>query len=151
MTKFAYIALLAAPLAAAPAFAQDAPAAAQEDLSQFSPAHQFATGMFMLSKVFVEIISAPETEQNPDAAAEKIDELTEVANKLYDMAPQVDKAELQQIQSVLLVSPEYNDIQVRGAAAGTRMKSTDFYGSEKLKNSVQAFFFAVFRLAAANN
>lgn len=151
MTKFAYIALLAAPLAAAPAFAQDAPVAAQEDLSQFSPAHQFATGMFMLSKVFVEIISAPETEQNPDAAAEKIDELTEVANKLYDMAPQVDKAELQQIQSVLLVSPEYNDIQVRGAAAGTRMKSTDFYGSEKLKNSVQAFFFAVFRLAAANN
>lgn len=150
MTKFAYIALFAASMTAAPAMAQDAPVAAQEDVTQFSAAHQFATGMFMLSKTFVDIISAPETEQNPDAAAEKIDELTEFANKLYEMAPQVDKAELQKIQSVLLVSPEYNDIQMRGAAAGTRMKSTDFYGSEKLKSSVQKFFFAVFRLSAAN-
>lgn len=150
MTKFAYIALFAASLTTAPAMAQDAPVAAQDDVSQFSPAHQFATGMFMLSKVFVDIISAPETEQNPDAAAEKIDELTEFANKLYEMAPQVDKAELQQIQSILLVSPEYNDIQMRGAAAGTRLKSTDYFGSEKLKTAVQKFFFAVFRLSAAN-
>lgn len=149
MNKIAYVAMLAATLAAVPAVAQDAPVAVQEDLSQFTPAQQFGYGMFLLSKSFVEIISSPDTETNPDAAAEKVDALTETARQLQTLAPQVDKAELQDILSKILVTPEYNDVQAAGATAGTKLRSTDFYGSAKLKNSVQTFFFTVMGLQQA--
>ena len=149
MKKFVYLTMLASAVAAAPAVAQDAPSTISEELAQFSPAQQFGYGMFLLSKGFVEIISAPETETNPDAAAEKIDALTETARQLYDLAPSVDKAELQDILSKLLVTPEYNDVQAAGAAAGTRLRNSEFYGSAKLKNSVQTFFFTVMGLQQA--
>ena len=141
--------MLAAAVTAVPVVAQDAPVAAQEDLSQFSPAQQFGFGMFLLSKSFVEIISSPDVETNPDAIAEKIDALTQTAEQLQALAPSVDKAELQDILSKLLVTPEYNDVQAAGAAAGTRLRNNDFYGSAKLRTSIQTFFFTVMGLQQA--
>lgn len=143
MKKIAYIAMLAAVAAVAPVVAQDAPAAVQEDLSQFTPAQQFGYGMFLVSKKYAELTSSPEVEQNPDAVAAKIDELTEVVHQLYSIKlTDADRAELQDIQAKLLVTPEYNDVQMMGAAAATRIKSADYYGSEKLRNSIQEFIYA---------
>lgn len=143
MNKIAYVAMLAATLAAAPAIAQDAPAAVQEDLSQFTPAQQFGYGMFLVSAKYVEITSSPDLEQNPDAAAEKIDELTQTVYSLYEIPlTEQDRAELQDIQAKLLVTEEYNDVQSRGAAAAMKIKGADYYGSEKLKNSIRDFTMA---------
>lgn len=149
MNKFAFAALFAVSFSVLPVSAQDAPVApatSGEDLSQFSPAQQFGYGMFMLSKHFVEILDTPEAQQNPDAAAEKIDALTETARSLFELAPKVDKAELQDILSKLLVTEEYNDVQSRGSLIGKRLISTEYYGSEKLKTAVQTFFFTVMGL-----
>lgn len=143
MNKIAYFGMLAATLAAVPAVAQDAPAAMQEELSQFSPAQQFGYGLFLVSAKYVEITSSPELEQNPDAAAEKIDELTQIIYSLYEIKlTEKDYAELQDIQAKLLVTEEYNDVQSRGSAAAMKIKGADYYGSEKLKNSIRDFTMA---------
>lgn len=143
MNKIAYITMMAAMGAAVPAVAQDAPVAVQEDLSQFSPAQQFGYGLFLISVKYVEITSSPDLEQNPDAAAEKIDELTQVIYSLYEIPMNdQDRAELQDIQAKLLVTEEYNDVQARGAAAAMKIKGADYYGSEKLKSSIRDFTMA---------
>ncbi len=143
MNKIAYIAMLAATAVAVPAVAQDSPVAAQQGMEQFSPAQQFGYGLFLVSQKYVEITSSPELEQNPDAAAEKIDELTQVIFSLYEIPmTEKDRAELQDIQSKLLVTEEYNDVQARGAAAAMKIKGSDYYGSEKLRNSIRDFTMA---------
>lgn len=144
MKKLAYIAMLAAVAAVAPVVAQDTPVATeQDDLSQFTPAQRFGYGMFLVSKKYAELTASPEVEKDPDAVAAKIDELTEVVHQLYAIKlTDADRAELQDIQSKLLVTPEYNDVQTIGAAAATRIKSADYYGSEKLRNSIQEFIYA---------
>ena len=69
MNKFVYLTMLASAVAAAPAVAQDSPAAIQQGLEQFSPAQQFGYGLFLVSMKYVDLTSSPEVEQNPDAAA----------------------------------------------------------------------------------
>lgn len=136
--------MLAAVVGVVPAVAQDAPAATvQEDLSQFTPAQRFGYGMFLVSKRYAELTASPEVEQDPDAVAAKIDELTETVHQLYSIQlTDADRAELQDIQARLLVTPEYNDVQTIGAAAATRIKSADYYGSDKLRQSIQEFIYA---------
>ena len=130
MNKIAYIAMLAATAGVVPAVAQDAPAAfEQPGMEQFSPAQKY-----------VEITSAPELELAPDAAAEKIEQLTQVIYSLYEIPlSKEDLAELQDIQAKLLVTEEYNDVQARGAAAAMKIKGADYYGSERLKSAIRDF------------
>ena len=140
MNKIAYLAMLAASAVAVPAVAQDAPVAAQEGMEQFSPAQRFGYGLFLISKKYVEITSSPELEQNPDAAAEQIEALTQVIYSLYEIPMNdADRAELQVIQSKLLVTEEYNDIQSRGGMAATKIKAADYYGSERLRSAIRDF------------
>lgn len=140
MNKFAYLAMLAATTVAAPAVAQDAPVATQEGMEQFSPAQRFGYGLFLISKKFVEITSSPELEANPDAAAEEIEKLTQIAYSLYEIPMTAeDYAELQVIQSKLMTTEEYNDIQTRGGMAATKIKAADYYGSERLKSAIRDF------------
>ena len=142
MKKFVYLTMLASAVAA-PAVAQDSPAAIQQGLEQFTPAQQFGYGLFLVSMKYVEITSSPEIEQNPDAVAEKIDELTQVLYGLYDIPmTSEDLAELQDIQAKLLVTEEYNDVQSRGAAAAMKIKGADFYGSDKLRSAIRDFTMA---------
>lgn len=142
MKKFVYLTMLASAVAA-PAVAQDSPAAIQQGLEQFTPAQQFGYGLFLVSMKYVEITSSPEIEQNPDAVAEKIDELTQVLYGLYDIPmTSEDRAELQDIQAKLLVTEEYNDVQSRGAAAAMKIKGADFYGSDKLRSAIRDFTMA---------
>ena len=142
MKKFVYLTMLASAVAA-PAVAQDSPAAIQQGLEQFTPAQQFGYGLFLVSMKYVEITSSPEIEQNPDAVAEKIDELTQVLYGLYDIPmTSEDRAELQDIQAKLLVTEEYNDVQARGAAAAMKIKGADFYGSDKLRSAIRDFTMA---------
>lgn len=49
---------------------------------------------------------------------------------------------MQDIQSKLLVTEEYNDVQSRGAAAAMKIKGADYYGSEKLRNAIRDFTMA---------
>lgn len=144
MNKIAYLALFAAPVAVVSAYAQDAPVAQQQQgMEQFSPAQQFGYGLFLVSQKYVELTASPEVEQNPDAVADKIDELTQVIYSLYEIPlSQEDRAELQDIQSKLLVTEEYNDVQSRGAAAAMKIKGADYYGSEKLRNAIRDFAMA---------
>lgn len=144
MNKIAYLALVAAPVAAVPAFAQDAPVAQQQQgMEQFSPAQQFGYGLFLVSQKYVELTSSPEIEQNPDAVADKIDELTQVIYSLYEIQmTDKDYAELRQIQAKLLVTEEYNDVQARGSAAALKIKGAEYYGSEKLRSSIRDFTMA---------
>ena len=140
MNKFAYLAMLAATTVAAPAVAQDAPAATQEGMEQFSPAQRFGYGLFLISKKFVEITSSPELEANPDAAAEEIEKLTQIAYSLYEIPMTAeDYAELKVIQAKLMTTEEYNDIQSRGGTAATKIKDADYYGSERLKSAIRDF------------
>ena len=143
MNKIAYLALLAAPAAMVPAYAQEAPIVSQEGMEQFSPAQRFGYGLFVISMKYVELTSSPEIEQNPDAVAEKIEELTQVIYGLYEI-PLTDKdyAELKDIQAKLLVTQEYNDVQSRGAAAAMKIKGADYYGSERLKSAIRDFTMA---------
>lgn len=127
-----------------------APAMAQEDLSQFSPAQQFGFGQFLLSKAFVDIVSDPATADDPEAAAEKIEKLRGEAEELKNRVKgKVNQAELMDIMRRLIVTPEYQDVQKRGAIAGEQLKSTNYYGSERLRTAIQQFFFAVMGLQAA--
>ena len=141
MNKIAYIAMLAAPAGVVPAVAQDAPVAfEQPGMEQFSPAQKFGYGLFLISQKYVEITSAPEIELAPDAAAEEIEQLTQVIYGLYEIPlTKEDLAELQDIQAKLLVTQEYNDVQARGAAAAMKIKGADYYGSERLKNAIRDF------------
>ena len=140
MNKIAYLALLAAPAAMVPAYAQEAPIVAQEGMEQFSPAQRFGYGLFLVSMKYVELTSSPEIEQNPDAVAEKIEELTQVIYDLYEIPlTEKDYAELKDIQAKLLVTQEYNDVQSRGAAAAMKIKGADYYGSERLKSAIRDF------------
>lgn len=143
MNKFVYLTMLASAVAAAPAVAQDSPAAIQQGLEQFSPAQQFGYGLFLVSMKYVDLTSSPEVEQNPDAAAEKIEELTQVLYGLYEIPmTNEDRAELQDIQAKLLVTEEYNDVQSRGAAAAMKIKGADYYGSERLRSAIRDFTMA---------
>lgn len=140
MNKIAYLALLAAPAAMVPAYAQEAPIVSQEGMEQFSPAQRFGYGLFLISMKYVELTSSPEIEQNPDAVAEKIEELTQVIYGLYEIPlTEKDYAELKDIQAKLLVTQEYNDVQSRGAAAAMKIKGADYYGSERLKSAIRDF------------
>lgn len=143
MNKIAYLSMLAAPLAVVPAYAQDAPVAVQGGMEQFSPAQQFGYGLFLISVKYVELTSSPEIEQNPDAVAEQIEQLTQVIYSLHEIQlTEQDYVELQDIQAKLLVTEEYNDVQARGAAAAMKIKGADYYGSERLKNAVRDFTMA---------
>lgn len=140
MNKIAYIAALAlVPAMVAPA---------QEDMSQFTPAQRFGYGQFLLSKAFVEIVE--QAEADPEAAADKIDRLTEEAKTLNDLKGKIDQAELLDIQKRLMVTPEYRDIQTRGANNGLKLKQTQYFGSERLRSSIQEFFFTVMGFSRAN-
>jgi hypothetical protein len=140
MNKIAYLAMLAATAVAAPAVAQDAPVATQEGMEQFSPAQRFGYGLFLISQKFVEITSSPELEKNPDAAAEQIEQLTQIAYSLYEIPMTAeDYAELKVIQSKLMTTEEYNDIQSRGGMAANKIKAADYYGSERLKSAIRDF------------
>lgn len=141
MNKIAYIAALAlVPAMVAPA---------QEDMSQFTtPAQRFGHGQFQLSKDFVEIVE--QAEADPEAAADKIDRLTEEAKTLNDLKGKIDQAELLDIQKRLMGTPEYRDIQTRGANNGLKLKQTQYFGSERLRSSIQEFFFTVMGFSRAN-
>ena len=109
-------------------------------MEQFSPAQRFGYGLFLVSKKYVEITSSPELEQNPDAAAAQIEELTQVIYSLYEIPmTDADRAELQDIQAKLLVTEEYNDIQSRGGMAATKIKAAEYYGSERLRSAIRDF------------
>ena len=143
MNKIAYLAMLAAPAAVVPSYAQEAPVFFEEGVEQFSPAQQFGFGLFLISMKYVELTSSPEIETNPDAVAAKIEELTQVIYSLYEIPlTKEDLAELQDIQAQLLVTEEYNDVQARGAAAAMKIKGAEYYGSERLKNAIRDFTMA---------
>lgn len=141
MKKIAYLAMLASAVATAPvAVAQDSHSVLPAEFSQFSSAEQFGFGMFLVARAYTQLTASPEVEKDPDGTAEKIQELTQVIYALYDIEmSESDRAELQDIQSKLLVTPEYNDIQVQGAAAASKIKSADYYGSEKLRSAIRDF------------
>lgn len=140
MKTLAYAALAAAVVAVAPAMAQ-------EDLSQFSPAQQYGYGQFLLSKAFVDIVSDPATSEDPETAADKIDKLrTEAENLKSKVQGKIDQNELMDIMRRLIVTPEYQAVQKRGAIAGQKLKESNYYNSERLRSSIQQFFFAVMGL-----
>lgn len=143
MNKIAYLALLAAPVAAVPAFAQEPSVLEQEGMEQFSPAQKFGYGLFVLSQQFVEITDSPDLAQNTEAAAEKIEKMTQVIFSLYDIPmTDEDREELRVIQSKLVRTKEFHNVQKRGADAAQRIKAADYYGSERLKNAIRDFTMA---------
>ena len=145
MKKIAYLAMLASAVATAPvAVAQDPPSILPAEFAQFAPAEQFGFGMFLVAKAYTELTASDAVEKDPEGTAAKIEEMTQVVYALYEIPmTEKDHAELQDIQAKLMVTPEYNDIQAQGAAAATKIKSAEYYGSERLRSAIRDFTMGV--------
>lgn len=126
-----------------------APAMAADDMSQFSPTQQFAYGQFLFAKAFVDTMSSPTAKSDPKGTAAKLDRMSEEAIQLHERTKgKIDKTELQTIMQQLIVTPEYQDVQRRGAAIGEELKRENYYNCTELRDAIQRFFFAAMGLRA---